>query len=95
MELESRLRSRGTDTEAVIERRLAAARAEIARASDYDYAIINVYLDSAIAELAAVVRASRLRLARQSARHPALLKDTPWPASPSTTACTPSPTASS
>jgi guanylate kinase len=95
MELESRLRSRGTDTEAVIERRLAAARAEIARASDYDYAIINVYLDSAIAELAAVVRASRLRLARQSARHPTLLKDAPWPASPSTTACTPSPTASS
>lgn len=72
-ELESRLRARGTDTDAVIERRLAAARAEIARAGDYDYVIVNKDLDTAIADLAAVVRASRLRHARQAVRHVDLL----------------------
>jgi len=72
-ELESRLRARGTDTDAVIERRLAAARAEIARAGEYDYVIVNKDLDTAIADLAAVVRASRLRHARQAVRHVDLL----------------------
>lgn len=71
-ELESRLRARGTDADAVIERRLAAARAEIAHAGEYDYVIINKHLDTAIADLAAVVRASRLRHARQAARHSGL-----------------------
>lgn len=75
-ELESRLRARGTDAEAVIERRLAAARAEIAHAGEYDYAIINKDLDTAIGDLVAVVRASRLRLARQAVRHTSLFKDT-------------------
>ena len=71
-ELESRLRARGTDADAVIERRLAAARAEIAHAGEYDYVIVNNDLDAAIADLAAVVRASRLRHARQSVRHTSL-----------------------
>ena len=71
-ELESRLRARGTDADAVIERRLAAARAEIARLGEYDYVIINKDLVTAIADLAAVVRASRLRYARQSVRHTGL-----------------------
>ena len=71
-ELESRLRARATDADAVIERRLAAARAEIAHAGEYDYVIINKDLDTAIADLAAVVRASRLRHARQAVRHTGL-----------------------
>jgi guanylate kinase len=74
-ELESRLRARATDADSVIERRLAAARAEIAHAPDYDYAIINKDLETAIADLAAVVRASRLRHARQAARHAGLFGD--------------------
>ncbi|MBU3693534.1 MAG: guanylate kinase [Rhodocyclaceae bacterium] len=72
-ELEARLRARGTDAEAVIERRLAAARAEIAHVSAYDYAIINKDLDAAIGDLVVVVQACRLRLARQLARHAGLL----------------------
>jgi len=68
-ELESRLRARATDADAVIERRLAAARAEIAHVGDYDHVIINKDLETAIADLAAVVRAARLRHARQAARH--------------------------
>lgn len=74
-ELEARLRARGTDAEAVIERRLAAARAEVAHAGEYDYVIINNELDAAIEDLLAVVRASRLRLARQSVRYAGLFSE--------------------
>jgi len=74
-ELESRLRARGTDADAVIERRLAAARAEIGHVGEYDYVIVNKDLDAAIADLAAVVRASRLRHARQSVRHTGLFSE--------------------
>lgn len=79
-ELESRLRARGTDAEAVIERRLAAARAEIAHAGEYDYAIINNDLDTAIGDLLVVVRAARLRYARQAARKRLQPGDVPWQA---------------
>lgn len=71
-ELETRLRARGTDADAVIERRLAAARAEVAHAGEYEYVIINEDLDTAVEDLMAVVRASRLRLARQSVRYAGL-----------------------
>jgi len=74
-ELEARLRARGTDAESVIERRLAAARAEVAHAGEYDYAIINNQLDTAIEDLLAVVRSSRLRLARQSVRYAGLFSE--------------------
>lgn len=71
-ELERRLRARGKDSEAVIARRMAAARAEISHAPEFDYAIINNDFDEARRDLAAVVRASRLTLARQRAREPGL-----------------------
>jgi guanylate kinase len=60
--LEGRLRGRGTDTDAVIERRLAAAREEIASGLDtYDYVVTNERLDRAIADLTSIVRAHRLK----------------------------------
>jgi guanylate kinase len=68
-ELERRLRNRGQDSEDVIQRRLAAARDEISHAGEFDYVIINKDFDEALADLAAIVRASRLRLARQRQRH--------------------------
>jgi guanylate kinase len=69
-ELERRLRDRGQDSDAVIEQRLTAARDEISHADEFDYVIINKDFDMALADLAAVVRASRLGLARQRQRHP-------------------------
>jgi len=69
-ELERRLRSRGQDSEDIIQRRLAAAQEEIGHAGEFDYVIINKDFDAALADLAAIVRASRLRLARQRQRHP-------------------------
>jgi guanylate kinase len=58
-ELERRLRSRAQDAEAVIERRLASAQAEIEHAREFKYAIINKDFDTARQELARIVRSER------------------------------------
>lgn len=58
-QLEARLRGRGTDDEASIARRLANARAELARADQYDVQLINDDLDRAVEELAAFLSQNR------------------------------------
>ena len=73
-ELERRLRARGKDSDEAIRRRLAAAEAEMSHAGEFDYVIINNDFEEARRDLAAVVRASRLTLPRQSARHPELFR---------------------
>ena len=73
-ELERRLRVRGKDSEDTIRRRLAAAEAEMSHAAEFDFVIINKDFEDAKRDLAAVVRASRLRLAHQSARQAELFK---------------------
>lgn len=69
-ELEVRLRGRGTDSDDVIARRLLGARGEMRHVGEFDYVILNERLESAIDDLVAVVRASRLRYANQHQRHP-------------------------
>ena len=54
-ELERRLRSRGTDSEDVIQRRLRDALGDISHWSEFDHVIINDDLDDAVARLLAVV----------------------------------------
>ncbi|MDR1994680.1 guanylate kinase [Azonexus sp.] len=71
-ELARRLSERGTDSNEVVARRLAAAQAEMRHVGEFDYVIINNRLEQALEELRAVVRASRLRLAAQRARHAVL-----------------------
>jgi guanylate kinase len=71
-ELTRRLTGRGTDSAEVIERRLAAAQAEMRHVGEFDYVIINDGLEQALDDLRSVVRASRLDLAGQRARHAAL-----------------------
>lgn len=64
-ELERRLRSRGTDSEDVIGRRMLAARAECERgAQTYDYLVINDRLDDAFQQLKSIVIAERSRRGR-------------------------------
>ncbi len=63
-ELARRLRDRGLDDEAQIEKRLANAAREIDEAARYDYAIINDDLEAALQSLEAVVVSVRLRPAR-------------------------------
>lgn len=71
-ELSRRLTGRGTDAQDVIERRLAAAEAEMRHVGEFDYAIINDQLDQALQDLRAIVRSSRLSPGKQRLQHPAL-----------------------
>ncbi|MEW6433828.1 MAG: guanylate kinase [Myxococcota bacterium] len=64
-ELERRLRSRGTDADDVIRRRLLAARNEVQKGCDtYDYLIVNDRLEDAFRVLEAIVIAERARRGR-------------------------------
>lgn len=65
-ELERRLRGRGTDGEAKIQRRLARARDELRAVREFDYLIVNDALDEAVTAFSAVIRAERLRAWRRS-----------------------------
>lgn len=55
-ELEARLRGRGDTDEARIQRRLATAREELARAGEFDHRIVNRDLDEAVIELGSLIR---------------------------------------
>jgi guanylate kinase len=71
--LRRRLEERGQDAPEVIERRLRAAREELAHVHEFDYVIINRSFDVAVADLVSIVRAQRLRLAAQLERHRELI----------------------
>jgi guanylate kinase len=60
-ELESRLRDRGQDSEAVIHRRLATATREIENYPKYDYILVNDRLDESIQALQSILLAERLK----------------------------------
>jgi guanylate kinase len=53
---EKRLRARGTESEAAIQRRLEGARRELERSGEYQYVVINDDLDTAVAQLRALIR---------------------------------------
>jgi len=67
--LEARLKGRGQDSAESIARRLAAARDEMSHASEYEYVIINEDFNRAAQDLRSIIRAERLKLARQLARN--------------------------
>jgi len=72
--LEERLRKRGQDDEATIERRVAAAHIELQHAHEANYIVINDLFDQALVELENIIAASRLRSGPVMARNPALLR---------------------
>ncbi|HVL15756.1 MAG TPA: guanylate kinase [Gemmata sp.] len=55
-ELETRLRGRGDLTEDRVARRLATAREELARSSEFDFVIVNADLGRAVRELDGLIR---------------------------------------
>jgi guanylate kinase len=59
--LRHRLETRATDSQEVIERRLAVAPDEIAHWREYDYAVMNDDLDLAVARARGIVEAERHR----------------------------------
>lgn len=67
-ELERRLRGRGTDDEAVIERRLRDAVSDMSHWAEFDYVVINDQFETALAELHAIVlgQGSALRADRNT-----------------------------
>ncbi|MCG7919486.1 MAG: guanylate kinase [Candidatus Thiodiazotropha taylori] len=67
--LYERLSARGQDSEAVIQGRMQQAVSEMSHYAEFDYLVINDDFDTALAELAAIVSARRLRLVSQSERH--------------------------
>ena len=64
--LEARLRRRSKDGEAAIARRLQTAREEVSAVVEYDYVIVNDDLERCVSDVAAIIRAERLRRARRS-----------------------------
>ena len=62
-ELEERIRARGADDNAVIERRLATARAEMARQGEFGYVVVNEQgrLDATADRLEEILAAERSR----------------------------------
>jgi guanylate kinase len=67
-ELHRRLETRGKDSPAAIERRMASARDEISHVLEFEYIIVNERFEVALADLTSVVRASRLTRAQQAIR---------------------------
>ncbi len=61
-ELERRLRLRDTDSAAAVTNRMEIAKAELKQAMQYDYVVINDVLDQALAQLACVISAERVRI---------------------------------
>ena len=68
-ELERRLRGRATDSEEVIQRRLAEARSEVDRAALYDYIVVNDDIERANLDLISIIRAERLHATKQMLRY--------------------------
>ncbi|MES2353928.1 MAG: guanylate kinase [Pseudomonadota bacterium] len=72
--LEQRLRDRQQDSEEVIARRLATAQEDLSHLAEFDYVIINEDFNRAVDDLAAIVRAKRLRRDPQLMRHQDLIQ---------------------
>lgn len=58
--LRERLVNRGTDTPEVIEKRMSMATKRIRESAFYDYVVVNDVLSDAVAEAAAIIRATRV-----------------------------------
>lgn len=71
--LRSRLTGRAQDSDSIIERRLAAARMEVAHVHEFDYVIINDDFGNAVQDLISIVRSTRLRLEAQLGRNETLI----------------------
>lgn len=71
--LKSRLSGRGQDDPEIIARRMADAISEMSHYGEYDYLVINDVFEDALADLRAILTASRLRTRRQAAGHTLLI----------------------
>ncbi len=75
LELERRLRGRGTDADSVIAERMALARDEMSHYAEYQSLVVNQDFETALDQLVALFLAPRLSLSRQQARHSGLIAE--------------------
>jgi len=73
--LEERLRNRGQDDEATIQRRIKAAHDELSHISEANYLVVNDLFQAALFELRQIISASRLRTIPQLLRHSNLIEN--------------------
>lgn len=73
--LEDRLRLRGQDDDATIQKRIAAAHEELTHLSEANYLVINDLFQAALFELRQIISASRLRTLPQLARYTELVNN--------------------
>ena len=66
--LRERLGNRGQDSEAVIERRMRDAIAEMSHYAEYDYLVVNDQFNQALREIGSLITAQRLRCPAQVPR---------------------------
>lgn len=64
-ELERRLSGRGTETEAVIKKRMENSLNEIKRATEYDYIVVNDDICVAVDDIISIIKSSHLKLEQQ------------------------------
>ncbi len=62
--LKNRLCGRGTDSDDIVEKRFAEAVQEIARASEYDYIVVNNDIETAVDEFVSIIMSDRLKTDR-------------------------------
>jgi guanylate kinase len=65
--VEARLRKRGTDSEAVIQKRLSAARHEIAQWKNFDYLLLSGSIGEDLRRMLAIVETEKMRSLRVQA----------------------------
>ena len=73
--LRQRLTARGQDNDEVIEKRMLAAKAELAHYSEADFLILNDVFERALEDLQSIVRACRLKQEKQSKNLHSTLSD--------------------
>jgi len=64
--LEARLRGRASDSEAEVQRRMRAAKAEIGHWNEFDYLVVNDSLAACVDEVIYIMKAERARMARRT-----------------------------
>ncbi|WP_303902831.1 guanylate kinase [Thiohalomonas denitrificans] len=67
--LEQRLKGRGQDDQAIIDRRMRDAVSEMSHYAEFDYLVVNDDFDTALDELRCIVTSQRLHRPVQEARH--------------------------
>lgn len=66
--LSQRIHARGTDTEEVIQSRLAQITSELSMMHQYDYVVVNDVLEDAVHKTCAIIEAEKCKLSRNEAQ---------------------------